>query len=71
MRDRSVIDSIDHNKSVVYLSLYRGGAGGWTLYKLISHRLQVSIMFLMVGYRGWICNLRTKFGLELGYVEMI
>jgi hypothetical protein len=34
MRDRSVIDSIDYSKSVVYLSIYRGG--GWTLYKLIS-----------------------------------
>jgi hypothetical protein len=34
MRDRSVIDSIDDSKSVVYLCIYRGG--GWTLYKLIS-----------------------------------
>jgi hypothetical protein len=25
MRDRSVIDSIDHYKSVVYISIYRGG----------------------------------------------
>jgi hypothetical protein len=33
MRIRSVIDSIDNYKSVVYLSIYRGG--GWTLYKLI------------------------------------
>jgi hypothetical protein len=35
MRDKSVIDSIDDYKSPVYLSIYRGGAGGWTLYKLI------------------------------------
>jgi hypothetical protein len=34
MRNRSVIDSIDDYKAVVYLSIYRGG--GWTLYKLIS-----------------------------------
>jgi hypothetical protein len=34
MRDKSVIDSIDDYKSVVYLCIYRGG--GWTLYKLIS-----------------------------------
>jgi hypothetical protein len=34
MRNRSCIDSIDDYKSVVYLSIYRGG--GWTLYKLIS-----------------------------------
>jgi hypothetical protein len=34
MRDKSVIDSIDDYKSVVYLSIYRGG--GWTLYKLTS-----------------------------------
>jgi hypothetical protein len=33
MRDKSVIDSIDDHKSVVYLCIYRGG---WTLYKLIS-----------------------------------
>jgi hypothetical protein len=25
MRDKSVVDSIDHSKSVVYLSIYRGG----------------------------------------------
>jgi hypothetical protein len=25
MRDRSIIDSIDHYKSAVYLSIYRGG----------------------------------------------
>jgi hypothetical protein len=30
MRNRSGIDSIDNYKSVVYLSIYRGG--GWTLY---------------------------------------
>jgi hypothetical protein len=34
MQDRSIIDSIDDYKSVIYLSIYRGG--GWTLYKLIS-----------------------------------
>jgi hypothetical protein len=26
MRDKSVIESIDDSKSVVYLSIYRGGA---------------------------------------------
>jgi hypothetical protein len=31
MRDKSVIDSIDDSKSVVYLCIYRGG--GWTRYK--------------------------------------
>jgi hypothetical protein len=34
MRNRSVIDSIDNYKLVVYLSIYRGG--GWILYELIS-----------------------------------
>jgi hypothetical protein len=34
MWNRSVIDSIDHYKSALYLCIYRGG--GWTLYKLIS-----------------------------------
>jgi hypothetical protein len=34
MRDKSVIDSIDSSKLVVYHCIYRGG--GWTLYKLIS-----------------------------------
>jgi hypothetical protein len=33
MRDKSVIDSIDDYKSVVYLCIYRGD---WTFYKLIS-----------------------------------
>jgi hypothetical protein len=31
MRNRSVIDSIDDYKSVVFLYIYRGG--GWTRYK--------------------------------------
>jgi hypothetical protein len=31
MRDKSVIDSIDDYKLVVYLCIYRGG--GWTRYK--------------------------------------
>jgi hypothetical protein len=34
MRGKSVIDSIDDHKSVVYLCIYRGG--DWTPYKLIS-----------------------------------
>jgi hypothetical protein len=33
MRIVLIEDSIDDYKSVVYLSIYRGG--GWTLYKLI------------------------------------
>jgi hypothetical protein len=41
MRDKSVIDSIDDYKSVVYLSIYKGG--GWTLYKLISRANSVNL----------------------------
>jgi hypothetical protein len=41
MRDKSVIDSIDDYKSVVYLCIYRGG--GLDLYKLIFRANSVNL----------------------------